>query len=84
MGPGPNNPESFRAVFFDAGNAWGPQLGVAGFDNPRQETLASVGAELSTIFLPFYAGRLTARFGMGYPLQVLTDPRFYVRIGNSF
>ena len=72
------------SVFFDAGNAWGPELGVAGFDNPRQTSLASVGAELSVITLPFYAGRLTARFGFGYPLQVLTEPRFYVRIGNAF
>ncbi|MGI9627076.1 MAG: BamA/TamA family outer membrane protein, partial [Longimicrobiales bacterium] len=72
------------SVFFDAGNAWGPQLGVQGFDNPRGQSLASVGAEMSVIFLPFYASRLTARFGMGYPLQILTEPRFYVRIGNAF
>lgn len=74
----------YGSAFFDAGNAWGPDLGVANYDNPRREMLASVGAELSVIMLPFYSGRLTARFGFGYPLQVLSEPRFYVRIGNTF
>ncbi len=72
------------AVFFDAGNAWGPELGVAGFENPRQEALASVGAEMSVILQPFYAGNLNMRFGVGYPLRVLSDPVFYLRIGSPF
>lgn len=72
------------SVFFDAGNAWGPELGVTGFENPRMGDLASVGAEMSVILQPFYAGNLTVRVGFGYPLRVLSDPRFYVRIGSPF
>ncbi|MDH3225399.1 MAG: hypothetical protein OEO23_16890, partial [Gemmatimonadota bacterium] len=72
------------SFFFDAGNAWGPELGVAGFENPRQAALASAGAEMSVILEPFYAGNLNMRFGVGYPLRVLSDPVFYLRIGSPF
>ncbi|NNM33527.1 MAG: BamA/TamA family outer membrane protein, partial [Gemmatimonadetes bacterium] len=72
------------SVFFDAGNAWGPELGVTGFENPRMGDLASVGAEMSVMLQPFYAGTVRMRFGFGYPLRVLSDPRFYVRIGSPF
>lgn len=72
------------SVFFDAGNAWGPILGQRGYDNPRAATLASVGAELSAILLPFYAGRLALRAGVGLPLRVLSSPVFHLRLGNAF
>ena len=72
------------SLFFDAGNAWGPELGVSRFDNPRQSMLTSVGAELSFILVPLYEGGLTTRFGMGVPLTDGLDPRFYIRLGNAF
>ena len=72
------------SVFFDAGNAWGPILGQRGYDNPRGATLASAGAELSAILVPFYAGGLTLRAGLGVPIRVLSRPVFHLRLGNTF
>ncbi len=71
------------ALFFDAGNAWGPVLGQPGFDNPRLPALASAGAELSALVLPFYAVKLTVRTGWAAALRG-GGSRFYVRLGNAF
>ena len=70
-------------VFFDAGNAWGPLLGEPGFDNPKLPALASAGAELSVLVLPFYAGKLTLRGGWAASLRGDVSS-FYVRLGNAF
>ena len=72
------------SVFFDAGNAWGPQLGERNYDNPRQAALASVGAEVSLIVAALYQRGIAVRFGGGMPLRGEDDPVFYVRVGNPF
>ena len=72
------------SLFFDAGNAWGPVLGQRNYDNPRQQVLASVGAELSVIVAPFYLRGLDIRFGAGVPLTAGDGAVFYVRAGNAF
>ena len=77
------------SVFFDAGNAWGPELGERNYDNPKQDMLMSVGMEASVIVVPVYQRGLTLRLGAGLPLvEVLPgegmNPVFHVRIGNAF
>lgn len=74
----------FGSLFFDAGNAWGPELGVGGFQNPRRSTLASAGAELTTGLLTFWRIPLRVRLGGALPLVEGDGPRFYVRLGISF
>lgn len=71
-------------LFADAGNAWGPELGIAGFQNPRRSTLASVGAELTAQVLTFWTLPMTVRVGGGYPLVAGAGVRFYMRLGTSF
>ena len=77
------------SVFFDAGNAWGPEEGPSHprYDNPAGETLLSCGVEASAIVAPVYLRGLTLRFGAGFPLVdpgVPTEPVYYIRIGNAF
>ena len=80
------------SVFWDAGNAWGPELAVdfEEYQNPRKRILMSAGAELSVILSPLYQPSLTLRFGAGVPLvendveSESLDPVYYVRIGNAF
>ncbi len=72
------------SVFFDAGNAWGPTLGQPSYDNPRMETLAGVGAELSVIVAPVYRRGFGLRFGAGVPLNGGDGATFYLRVGNAF
>ena len=92
LGPLPLFFDRFHgSVFFDAGNAWGPQLGEEFYDNPPQDMLMSVGAEASVIVAPVYQRGLTLRFGAGVPLvdagvppEDGRDPVFYIRIGNAF
>ncbi len=72
------------SVFFDAGNAWGPVLGQRNYDNPRQQALASVGAEVSLIVAPIYVRGIGFRFGAGVPLNAGDGPVYYVRVGNAF
>ena len=72
-------------IFFDAGNAWGPELtGVSGYDNPRQATLASVGAELTTNVLSFWTVSWSVRLGVGVPLVEGNGTAFYLRLGVPF
>ena len=88
LGPLPLFFDRFHgSVFFDAGNAWGPDLGEQLYDNPKQDMLMSVGAEVSAIVVPVYQRGLTLRFGAGLPLVDAgegRDPIFYIRIGNAF
>lgn len=72
------------SVFFDAGNAWGPDRDEPGRNNPRMPVLASTGAELSAIVLPLYARGMTLRAGVAVPLRVLSGPTFHLRLGNAF
>jgi hypothetical protein len=85
LGPWPLNVDRMvGALFFDAGNAWGPELGIHGFQNPRRATLASVGGEVTTGFLAFWAAALDIRVGGAYPLVEGDGPVFYVRLGLPF
>jgi len=79
------------AVFFDGGNAWGPELGVTGFENPRRDALASAGAEVVARTLPFWFQKLNLRVGIAFPLVEEDDSRMeenglrsYLRLGLSF
>lgn len=76
------------SVFFDAGNAWGPDVSVTGFPNALRTALASVGAELTTEILALYDTSVTLRGGVAVPLVAATvaagTPRFYARIGLPF
>jgi len=72
------------ALFADAGNAWGPELGIQGYQNPRRSTLASVGAEVSGQFLAGWTTSMLLRGGVGFPLVEGDGPRGYVRLGLSF
>ena len=73
------------AFFFDAGNAWGPDLGSGdrAFDNPRRETLASAGVEVSGRLLTFFRIPITLRTGLALPFQA-DGVELYLRIGRSF
>jgi len=85
MGPWPFSIDRVMgAVFFDAGNAWGPELGVGGYRNPRRGTLASVGAELIASTLSFWRLPLRLRLGVAAPLAEGTGSEVYVRAGMVF
>jgi len=72
------------SLFADAGNAWGPELGVRGYQNPRRSTLASVGAEVTSEVLALWAAPLRIRTGVGVPLVQGSGARVYVRLGLAF
>lgn len=78
------------SVFFDAGNAWGPQLNERNYHNPPRDMLMSAGVEASLIVAPVYQRGLTLRFGAGFPLvepeipAIGSDPVYYIRLGNAF
>ena len=72
------------ALFFDAGNAWGPEMGIQGYQSPRQATLASVGAEVTSEVLALWHASLRVRGGGGVPLVEGDGPLFYVRLGLPF
>ncbi len=72
------------ALFVDAGNAWGPEEGITGFQNSRRSTLVSAGAELTTGFLAFWSASLDVRVGGAYPFVEGDGPTFYVRLGLPF
>ena len=77
------------SLFVDAGNAWGPTLSGAtsfAYGNARRSGLASAGAEIATIVLPFWTADLTVRTGVAVRL---TGPgrggaSSYLRLGTSF
>ncbi|NNF39643.1 MAG: hypothetical protein HKN71_13310 [Gemmatimonadetes bacterium] len=72
------------ALFADVGNAWGPELPLPGYMNPRRDALASVGAELRLDALVFFTIPLHVRVGLASPLIGDAAARFYLRLGPSF
>jgi hypothetical protein len=72
------------ALFFDAGNAWGPELSLPYFNNPRADALASAGGELILRTLPLWFQSVDLRFGVAQPLVDGDGPRTYLRLGVSF
>lgn len=72
------------SVFLDAGNAWGPDVGANGFENPRRDPLAAAGAELTVRILPFWYGTVDLRVGGAVPLTEGDGLRVYLRLGPSF
>jgi hypothetical protein len=75
------------SVFFDAGNAWGPDVGETGFENPLRGTLASAGAEITTEILGLYDVALQVRLGLGVPLLTIPGadgPQIWLRAGLPF
>jgi Tol biopolymer transport system component len=77
-------------VFVDGGNAWGPELGVPGFQNPMGDPLASVGGELVVRSLAFWSQILDLRLGVALPLLEVEPgrgthgPHGYLRLGMAF
>lgn len=74
----------FGSLFADAGNAWGPDLGIQGYQSPRRATLASVGAEVTAQMLALWSSSLSVRSGVGVPLVEGNGPLLHVRLGLSF
>lgn len=72
------------SVFLDSGNAWGPELGWEGWENPRRDALISAGAELTLRVMPFWYGNLEVRTGAALPLAGGDGPQFYIRLGPAF
>lgn len=75
------------ALFVDGGNAWGPELGLPGFQQPRGRALWSAGAEVSAGVTAFFNLPLVLRTGVAWPgvdVPGLTQPTWYVRLGPSF
>lgn len=71
-------------LFFDAGNAWGPDVTPSGFVNPLQVALASVGAEVTMQVLAWYDVQFRLRGGVGVPLVVGNGARGWIRVGLPF
>lgn len=76
-------------AFLDGGNAWGPEEGIGGFQNPRRDALWSAGGEILASILPFWATVLDVRLGVAFPLVETTgrdfwDDTLYLRLGWSF
>ncbi len=72
------------SLFFDAGNAWGPDLSASGFQNALRDPLASLGAEITTEMLGLYRARVRLRVGVALPLTGGGDAVGYVRVGLPF
>jgi hypothetical protein len=72
------------SLFLDGGNAWGPELGIRGFENPRRDALYSAGAEVLIRTLPLWFSELDLRAGIAFPLVGEEGSRGYLRIGSSF
>ncbi|HSG49572.1 MAG TPA: hypothetical protein VLA43_17255, partial [Longimicrobiales bacterium] len=74
-------------LFLDAGNAWGPELGLPGFQRPRGTTLWSAGGEVSARITTFFNVPLTLRTGVAFPgvdVPGGASPTWYIRLGPSF
>lgn len=74
----------FASVFLDAGNAWGPEFGQTGFQNPRRSSLAGAGAEVMADFLTFWTEGIRIRAGVAAPLVDGDGVVGYVRVGLPF
>lgn len=71
------------SLFFDAGNAWGPDL-WNGFTNPLRSALASVGAEVTSEILALYDVTTRLRAGVALPLVAGSGAQVYLRVGLPF
>jgi Tol biopolymer transport system component len=71
-------------LFVDGGNAWGPELGLQGFDNPMRDPLAAVGGELVIRSLALWFQTLDLRLGAALPLVEGRGLNSYVRVGVAF
>jgi len=72
------------SLFLDAGNAWGPELDLRGYQNPARDPLVSVGGEVTTRVLPLWFAVLDVRAGLAFPLEEEHGTRVYLRLGSSF
>jgi len=74
------------SVFFDAGNAWGPDVWPTGFQNPLsiRTPLTSAGAEVTTEILTFFDVATRLRAGIAFPFLGGADPELYLRVGLPF
>ncbi len=72
------------SLFFDAGNAWGPDVTPTGFQNGLRDPLASVGAEITAELLGLYNVQLRLRLGAALPLVEGGGSVGYVRVGLPF
>jgi outer membrane protein assembly factor BamA len=72
------------SIFFDTGNAWGPDVTSGGFDNSLRNPLASVGAEFTAEILGLYDVQMRLRLGGALPLVEGDGIRGYVRVGLPF
>ena len=71
-------------LFLDGGNAWGPELGITGFQNPVRDALYSAGAEMTVRTLPLWFTKLDLRVGLAFPLVGEDGPAAYLRLGSPF
>ena len=72
------------SLFFDAGNAWGPELGEPGFDNPPLDAIAAVGGEVLLHGLPLWTSSTVVRTGVAVPLVDGSGAAVYLRLGVAF
>ncbi len=72
------------SIFLDGGNAWGPELGIRGFENPRRDAVYSAGAEITIRTLPLFFTELDLRVGVAFPLVDEEGSKGYIRVGPSF
>jgi len=72
------------SVFFDMGNAWGPDVLPNGFQNPFQIALMSMGAEMTTEILGFFDIQVRLRGGVAVPLVEGDGVQAYVRVGLPY
>jgi Tol biopolymer transport system component len=71
-------------LFADAGNAWGPELAIRGFNSPRRATLASVGVEITLEVLTLWNIDSLLRVGLAAPLVEGSGAVGYLRLGLPF
>jgi hypothetical protein len=76
--------QTIGAIFFDAGNAWGPDVDPSDFLNPMRTPLTSAGVEVTTEILGLYDVQLRLRGGLVLPFTDGVSPGGYVRVGLPF
>ena len=71
-------------LFLDGGNAWGPEMGLPGFESPMRDPLTSVGGELVVRSLAFWLQAVEVRLGAALPLVEGEGLQTYLRLGMAF